>query len=140
MSMIDNGPPRRFHRTGGRQMTKQSDALETDVNQIVNRYTRTGQLPLTGARPQYGDFTGIGDYHTALSRIQEASDQFMQLPSAVREYAANDPGNLLELLNDPEQREELFKLGLDPDRVPPAKDAEPAPRPDPEPEPAPPPE
>jgi len=78
----------------------------------VDRFTRTGQLPENVAKPYYGDFTGISDYHSALNQITAAQQGFMQLPAELRSRFDNDPGKLLEFLGDEKNLDEAIKLGL----------------------------
>lgn len=122
---------------GGRTLTKQSDALETDVNKIVARHiAHRMPLPGPGQNPMYGDFTGAVDYHTALTRLREAEIQFNNLPAHVRRACDNDPGKFLDLVYDPDRRDELVALGLVEAQLPPvAPEPEPAPPPAPDPEP-----
>lgn len=98
---------------GGRMMTKQSMALESDINQIMNRYTVSRQLPMgNGRSPVYGDFSSGVDFHTAMNRVRDAEQAFKSLPAHVRDYVGNDPGKFLDLCFDPDRRDELLKLGL----------------------------
>lgn len=116
---------------GGRQRTKQADALETDINQIVGRYIAHGELPNNGQQPTYGDFTDTGTYHSALNLVLSAQTDFGALPSAVRKHVDNDPGQFLTLVHDPDRRGELEELGLvekqAPETAPPANEPEPPP-------------
>lgn len=120
---------------GGRLMTKQSQALETDVNQIVARHIAT-KTPLPTGPLQYGDFTNAMDFHGALTRIREAELQFNRLPAHIRRHCNNDPGQYLDLVFDPDRVGELELLGLVDAQKPEA--AQPAPVPAPAPAPAPP--
>ncbi len=93
-------------------MTKQSDALGADVNQIVKRFVAFGDLPNDGKTPTYGDFSNVDDYLTSLNSLKLAQDQFDDLPAAVRNHVGNDPGAFLEMIYDPTRRPELEELGL----------------------------
>lgn len=106
------------HPEGGRMMTKQSMAAQTDVNQIVARHVAHGVPFPDGGGAGYGDFSSALDYHSALNSIREAQDTFLRLPAAVREYCENDPGKFLDLVVDPARRDELVKLGLIPAMMP----------------------
>lgn len=100
------------HPGGGREMTKQSHALETDINQLLARWLTTGQINVTAKEPTYGDFSGVGDYHDAMNRVIAAQEEFNALPAQLKKACGQDPGILLEMMKDPDQREELEKLGL----------------------------
>lgn len=94
-------------------MTQQADANELDINVIMKRYTQTGQLPrINSAQPQYGDFSEVGDYRACLDKVTKAREDFNALPSHVRKRFANDPAQFVEFASDPENAEELKKLGL----------------------------
>lgn len=81
-------------------LAQQQFKEETDVNYIVDRYTRTGELPPGSQIPQFGDFTGVSDYHSALNLVRQSQEEFMSLPPAVRSRFENDPGKLLDFLTD----------------------------------------
>ena len=51
------------HFTVGESKTRQSEADQSDVNKIVERFSRTGYLPPMTSQPIYDDVTGIqGDF------------------------------------------------------------------------------
>jgi len=85
---------------------------ECDINNILRQFNITGLLPEAPLSPRYGDFTGIGDYHTALNQVIAAEDEFMSLPAQIRARFENDPSQLIEFLNNPENRNEAIDLGL----------------------------
>lgn len=85
---------------------------ECDINNILRQFNITGELPNHPISPKYGDFTGISDYKTALDRVIAADEEFMNLPAAIRARFENEPANLIEFLNNEENRAEAEKLGL----------------------------
>ncbi len=85
---------------------------ECDINTILERFNITGMLPQSPLSPRYGDFTGIGDYHTALNRVIAAQDEFEALPAQIRARFDNDPSKLIEFLQDETNRPEAEELGL----------------------------
>lgn len=85
---------------------------ECDINTILERFNITGMLPQFPLSPRYGDFTGIGDYHTALNRVIAAQDEFEGLPAQIRARFNNDPAQLIEFLQDETNRPEAEELGL----------------------------
>lgn len=91
---------------------KQSFREECDINTIVERFLHTGDLPEGVRVPQYGDFTGISDYQSALHAVQAASEAFMAFPADVRARFGNDPGVFVDFCSDPANLPELRKLGL----------------------------
>jgi phage internal scaffolding protein len=85
---------------------------ECDVNNILRQFNVTGLLPESPLSPRYGDFTGIGDYHSALNAVIAAEDEFMALPANIRARFDNDPENLINFLDNPANKDEAIKLGL----------------------------
>lgn len=85
---------------------------ECDINTIVRRFGLTGELPNNVRMPQYGDFTGATDYHTALNAVIAADAAFMQLPAEIRSRFNNDAGAFVDFCADERNRAEAEKLGL----------------------------
>lgn len=85
---------------------------ECDINNILRQFNITGLLPEQPLSPRYGDFTGIGDYHSALNRVIAAQDEFDGLPATIRARFNNDPAILIEFLEDENNRPEAEMLGL----------------------------
>lgn len=93
-------------------VTQQQFAEECDINNIVRRFGLTGELPENYRAPVSGDFTGITDYHTALTAVRQAEERFMEMPGELRYKFANDPNRLIGFLDDPNNRAEAIALGL----------------------------
>lgn len=85
---------------------------ECDINTILQKFNITGLLPESPLSPRYGDFSGIGDYHTAMNRVMAAKDEFMTLPANIRARFNNDPAQLIEFLENSDNRSEAEELGL----------------------------
>lgn len=85
---------------------------ECDINTILERFNITGMLPQSSLSPRYGDFTGVGDYHTALNRVIAVQDEFEALPAQIRARFNNDPAQLIEFLEDENNRPQAEELGL----------------------------
>jgi phage internal scaffolding protein len=100
-------------------LTQQHYKDECDINNILRQFNVTGLLPENTLSPRYGDFTGIGDYHTALNRVIAAEDEFMALPAQIRSRFDNDPANLINFLDNEENKQEAISLGLlNPEELP----------------------
>ncbi|WNK13691.1 MAG: internal scaffolding protein [Microvirus sp.] len=93
-------------------LTQQSASDETDINTIVRRFGLTGELPDTFRAPQYGDFTEVVDYQTAMNAVRAAEESFMSLPGEVRYEFNNDPQRLMEFLANDGNREKAREMGL----------------------------
>jgi len=85
---------------------------ECDINTILEKFNISGMLPEQPLSPRYGDFTGIGDYHTAMNRVIAAQNEFEALPAQIRARFNNDPAQLIEFLENSENRPEAEELGL----------------------------
>jgi len=85
---------------------------ECDINVILERFGKTGQLPVNAISGSYGDFSGVHDYHTALNTLIAAETEFESLPATIRKQFANEPANLIEFLNDPKNKDKAVELGL----------------------------
>jgi phage internal scaffolding protein len=93
-------------------MAQQQFREECDINTIMERFGRTGELIAPIRMPQYGDFDGVNDYHSAMNAIVEAQSAFDQLPAKVRARFSNDPAEFLEFCFNEENRDEAIRLGL----------------------------
>lgn len=70
----------RVHPTlteGAVSRTQQADKDQTDVNAIVARFDRTGQLPINNQKPQYADVTEL--QRDLTTQIQESRDNIAAL-------------------------------------------------------------
>jgi len=101
-------------------LTKQSFKDECDINTIIHRFGLDGQLPTDVRQPQFGDFTGITDFHTAANAIAAANESFDQMPAHVRTRFNNDPGSFVDFCLNPDNKDEAIKLGLVEKPLPPA--------------------
>lgn len=85
---------------------------DCDINILVERFTRTGQLQQRNPEDySFGDFSAV-DYQSALDIIMLADEQFGTLPATVRERFSNNPAQLLHFLEQESNREEALRLGL----------------------------
>lgn len=106
--------PSRQH-TGEFSRTQQSLAGETDINNIMSKYQKTGVIQhLNRYQGQYGEFGDVPAYKEGLERVMAAEEMFMSLPSTIRERFGNDPGKFIAFATEPNNIEELRKMGLAP--------------------------
>lgn len=102
--------------------TKQSHKDECDINYIMARFNKTGQLPdMIKRNPQYGDFSNPLTYQESQNVVIHAQTQFASLSAKVRERFGNNPQKFLEFAVDPKNGEEMVRLGLAKKREPEAK-------------------
>ncbi len=105
---------REIHPSGGEKRTKESLSEATDVNKIMHRWLRHGTsvAHLNPHEAAYGDFSGGLDYKESLDRLNGAKRDFDALPARVRAACGNDPAEFLQIVFDPERREELEGLDI----------------------------
>ena len=75
------------------------------------RYQKTGILRQRTERPQYGDFSNLGDYQDALNTIVRAERLFSELNSKVRSRFENDPQQFIDFCANPDNQDEAIALG-----------------------------
>lgn len=128
MSITKNAPPcttpnktrSHYNRTWQRviqpigsepSLTRQEFKNESDINQIMKKYQRTGALThFAKYAPTYGDFSPC-DLQTAQNLILNAEQLFAELPSSIRALTKN-PEGFFAFVNDPANAATLVTLGL----------------------------
>lgn len=93
-------------------LAQQQFQEETDINNIMARYYKTGEFAVPIKKGQYADLTQIKDYQAMLNTVIEAEEQFMALPAQIRSRFENDPSKLISFLQDDKNYDEGVKLGL----------------------------
>jgi phage internal scaffolding protein len=92
-------------------LAKQEFRDECDINRIMMQFGKTGELPqIAGA--VFGDFNSTQTYHEMQNTLIEAQNAFKTLPASVRKEFNNDPGAVIDFLNDPANRDKAIELGL----------------------------
>lgn len=93
--------------------TQQHLRDECDINRIMRDASKTGMVAhITSVQGKYADVSGVPDYHTALNLVREAEELFAAVPAVVRAKFRNDPGEFLAFVEDPDNAEELVRMGL----------------------------
>lgn len=90
---------------------EQSHKDECDINTMVARARRGTFIPPAN-RGMYGDFSNMPDFQTSKNIVLAAEAMFFALPADLRERFENDPGKALAFMDNPDNREECYKLGL----------------------------
>lgn len=98
--------------TGSESFVQQQFKDDCDIHTIVDRFTRTGRLPVMEQRPLYGDFSDVADFQEAQNLIARTTEYFDLLPSDLRARFNNNPSEFLAFVNDPQNTEEAIKLGI----------------------------
>ena len=92
-------------------LTQQHFAPECDINNVIARFTKTGVLPeKPGAF--YADFASGMDYRETLDFLRATQEEFLSLPAETRARFNNDPGALIDFVNDPANANRFEEVGL----------------------------
>jgi phage internal scaffolding protein len=92
--------------------TEQCHRDECDINKIIAKYDRTGVLNhVNDFEARYEDLTGL-DYQTMLNTVANANSMFEGLPSEIRNQFANDPANFISFMDDKNNNEKMYEMGL----------------------------
>lgn len=114
-----NGSIRVISHVGEKSMTDESWKDETDVNNIMAKFKKTGNIThVARLQGTYGDFSNVPDLQAAMQTITEASLAFDALPAKIRERFGNSPQQFLKFMHNTENDPEAIKLGL---KTPPRK-------------------
>lgn len=93
--------------------TDPSFAEQADVNFIMSRYRKTGQIThLARRQGVFADVSNIPDLLGAYQAVAAAQDAFKILPAKLREKLGNDPARLPGYLKDPNNFDEAVSYGL----------------------------
>lgn len=108
--------PRYQTKIEGTSMTKQIFKDECNINNIMAKFERTGAIDhYAKYAPHYGDATNV-DLQDALNTVISAQEMFDELPATLRKRFSNDPGEFLDFVQNPENQEEMYELGLKVDK------------------------
>lgn len=103
---------------------KQSMKDECDINKIIPNYSKTGLIThVNTIQGHYGDFADVDEYQISLNNVLAAQDAFLELPAKIRARFANSPYEFVEFATNPDNLDEMRKMGL-------APPAEPDPKPE----------
>ena len=92
--------------------TEQCHRDECDISKIIAKYDRTGVLNhVNDFEARYEDLTGL-DYQTMLNTVANANSMFEGLPSEIRNQFANDPANFISFMDDQNNNEQMYEMGL----------------------------
>lgn len=113
MSMNNREPGIRQETHCGPTKTRQSQGPATNINNIIAKYKKTGELThISTALMQFRDVSGLPSLHEAMNVVADANSTFMELPAEVRKACKHDVSNFIPYLEDPGNREEAESFGL----------------------------
>lgn len=78
------------YHTVGESKTRQADKQAADINAIVDRFNRTGQLPPAKTQPMYADVTGLqGDLTESVNKSREVQTEYVESVKKARRKKAD---------------------------------------------------
>lgn len=95
-----------------KSITKQEFKDDADINVLVERFEKAGELPPQLTWPDQTEFMETYDYQTAMNVVVKAREAFMELPAKARARFENDPQKFMRFMEDPENQDEAIKLGI----------------------------
>lgn len=103
-------------------LTRQEFAEESDINTII-RLFGIGENPIEAGKwvTNVDIVDATNDFQTAMNILVDASNQFNSLPASLRGRFENDPAKFVSFVSNPDNQDEMIKLGLAtkrPDPVP----------------------
>ncbi len=118
--LYNTRPPRPKTNTPDPVHTKvqQHFAEQLEINRIMKRAVNGGSLPAPTSPPIYGDFT-VTSLQDAYALIEKAETVFNSMESGVRARFRNNPIELVDFVQNPDNREEAIRIGLLPKPVKP---------------------
>ncbi|AXH76339.1 MAG: internal scaffolding protein [Microviridae sp.] len=92
--------------------TQQEFLEETDINNIMARYIKTGTVPMYLDRGMLdGDMHSMS-YHEMMNVIADANSAFASLPATVRDQFENDPAKFVDFALNEDNREKLREWNM----------------------------
>ena len=93
-------------------MTKQSFKDDSDINNIMEKYQKTGAIEhANNYSANYGFATSL-DLRESLEIVETAQRMFDGLPSKIRSQFGNSPENFLDFVQDPNNTAQMAEMGL----------------------------
>lgn len=92
--------------------TQQEFLEETDINNIMARYVKTGTVPMFLDRTMLdGDMHDMS-YHEMMNVIADANSAFASLPASIRDEFENDPAKFVDFALDENNRDKLREWNM----------------------------
>ena len=108
-------PLRRYAKTGidtGKGKTEQSHKKQCDINYILRDYHASGMIKHAAKyEGKYDDVT-VQDFQEAMFIVKNAQTMFEDLPANLRNRFGNDPAAFLNFVQNPDNSEEMHKMGI----------------------------
>lgn len=96
----------------GPSKARQEFKKETDVNELMRRFKKTGVLPVNGVAPKFLDCCDVPQFQEAMQVMLDATEAFRKLPAIVRKEFDNDAEKFVVFAQDKENIGKLREWGL----------------------------
>lgn len=107
-----NGKTRVVTNNSQRELTEQTHKKQCDLNYILRNYQKTGTIEhVRKNQGRYDDISPM-DFTEAMHTVSEARNMFNELPAYIRKRVGGEPEKFLEFVQNPDNREELQRLGM----------------------------
>ena len=88
---------------------------DCDANEVIKKFLKTGVIDhVKQGQGYYGDISDMPGLLEGMERINQAKDEFMQVPAKIRAMFQNDVRNFYNYVADPANQEHCVELGLIP--------------------------
>lgn len=84
----------------------------SSIQEIINKYNRTGVVSVRPGNAVFKDFSSTADFLTQENRKISLIRYFDGLPSDIRNWFNNDVKNMLDFVLDPKNRSQAQEMGL----------------------------
>lgn len=92
--------------------TQQEFIEETDINNIMARYIKTGTVPMYLDRTMLDGDMHTMSYHEMMNVIADANSAFASLPATIRDEFDNDPAKFVDFALNEDNREKLREWNM----------------------------
>lgn len=92
--------------------TEQAHKRETDMNYILKEYAKTGFMKHSKEHQGRYDDVSVQSFQEAMFTVTSAQSMFNELPAAVRKRFMNNPAEFLGFVQNPENKEEMQRMGI----------------------------
>ena len=92
-------------------MVQPEHELDLEINNIMDRYTKTGYMPLNEIAPNFADLSVPVDFAAVQDKILLAREKFIQLPIEIRDEFRTAEA-FLEAFQTPRGQSKLESLGV----------------------------
>lgn len=111
--LVSSMVPRRRVQTEftGESLTEQAHASECNINAIMSRFMKSGQIThLNHRQPHYG-YAPANDFRESIEIVKTAEEGFDALPADFKEKFG-DPAGMLEFFENPDNLSEMADMGF----------------------------